>query len=161
MIEQVKAKILDNKRLEGILELLKIKGKTIVFTNGCFDLLHQGHIDYLARTKDLADVLIVGLNTDTSIKRIKGEKRPIQDENSRAIIMASLCFVDYVVLFEEDTPYNLIKTIQPNVLVKGADYKQEEIVGYDIVKAKGGKVKTLEYLQNHSTTNIINKIRQS
>ncbi len=161
MIDIIKSKILDNKRLCSVLELARIQGKEIVFTNGCFDLLHQGHIDYLAKARSLGDMLIVGLNTDDSIKRLKGNARPIQDEESRALIMASLLFVDYVVMFDEDTPYDLIKKIQPNVLVKGADYKKEEIVGYDIVESKGGKVMTLNYLEGYSTSGIINKIIQS
>lgn len=161
MIDIIKSKVLDNKRLCGILELARIQGKEIVFTNGCFDLLHQGHIDYLAKARSLGDMLIVGLNTDDSIKRLKGNTRPIQDEESRALIMASLFFVDYVVMFDEDTPYNLIKKIQPNVLVKGADYKKEDIIGYDIVESKGGKVMTLNYLDGYSTSGIIKKIIQS
>ena len=112
----------------------------VVFTNGCFDLVHQGHIDYLSKARDLGDVLVVGLNTDASVRRLKGPRRPINDEYSRALLLASMLFVDYVVLFGEDTPYELIKTLQPDILVKGSDYRPEDIVGYDIVMAKGGKV---------------------
>lgn len=158
MIEIIKSKILDDKKLCGVLELARIQNKKIVFTNGCFDLLHQGHIDYLAKARSLGDMLIIGLNTDNSIKRLKGNSRPIQDEQSRALILASLLFVDYVVMFDEDTPYNLIKKINPDVLVKGADYKKEDIVGYDIVELNGGKVMTLNYLEGYSTSNIIRKI---
>ncbi len=161
MIEIIKAKILDDKKLCSVLELARIRDRKIVFTNGCFDLLHQGHIDYLAKARSLGDMLIIGLNTDNSIKRLKGNTRPIQDEQSRALVLASLLFVDYVVMFDEDTPYNLIKKIKPNVLVKGADYKKEDIVGYDIVELNGGKVMTLNYLEGYSTSNIIRKIIQT
>ncbi|MBQ9312735.1 MAG: D-glycero-beta-D-manno-heptose 1-phosphate adenylyltransferase [Bacteroidales bacterium] len=159
MLQEIKNKILDSKDLIAVLENLKMKGKKIVFTNGCFDLLHKGHIDYLSKARELGDVLILGLNTDNSIKRIKGETRPIQDEDSRAFILASLVCVDYVVMFEEDTPYNLINAIKPDVLVKGADYKKEDIVGGDIVEKNGGEVTTIEFLDGYSTTNIIKKIK--
>lgn len=132
--------------------------KKIVFTNGCFDILHQGHIDYLSRAADLGNVLIVGLNTDESVKRIKGDGRPVQDEHSRALVLASMRFVDAVVLFNEDTPYELIKSIQPDTLVKGSDYTAEQIVGYDVVTQKGGNVVTIDYLDGFSTTGLINKI---
>ena len=160
MVDIIENKILDNRRLEGVLELAKVKAKSIVFTNGCFDLFHCGHVDYLAKARCLGDMLIVGLNTDASVMRIKGKNRPIQDEKSRCLILASLFFVDYVVLFDEDTPYNLIKTIFTNILVKGADYKKEDIVGYDTVEKNGGKVMTLQYLEGYSTSNIIKKISQ-
>lgn len=158
-INKIENKILSIDCLQERLICLREEHKKIVFTNGCFDLIHQGHIDYLAKAKDLGDCLIVGLNTDESVRRLKGQSRPIQDEKSRAIIMASLCFVDYVVLFNEDTPYELIKSVEPDVLVKGADYKIEDIVGYDIVNNKGGQVVTIHYLEGFSTTNIINKIK--
>ena len=159
MLERIENKILDLGRLKSVLETLKLGNKKTVFTNGCFDLIHRGHIDYLAKARSLGDVLILGLNTDNSIRRIKGEQRPVQDEKSRSLIMASFVFVDYVVLFDEDTPFNLIKEIEPDILVKGADYKPEDIVGYDIVKAKGGEILTLEYLEGFSTSNIIKKIK--
>lgn len=133
-------------------------GWKVVFTNGCFDLVHQGHIDYLSKARDLGDVLVVGLNTDASVRRLKGPRRPINDEYSRALLLASMLFVDYVVLFGEDTPYELIKTLQPDILVKGSDYRPEDIVGYDIVMAKGGKVETLDFLPGFSTTAIEQKI---
>jgi len=136
----------------------QFQGKKIVFTNGCFDILHLGHIDYLAAASELGDLLVIGLNTDQSVSKIKGNNRPIQDEISRAFVLASLGFVDAVVFFGEDTPYNLIKTIQPDILVKGADYKPEDIVGYDIVKNKGGEVVTIEFLEGYSTTAIEKKI---
>jgi rfaE bifunctional protein nucleotidyltransferase chain/domain len=141
-----------------LLAIWKFQGKKIVFTNGCFDILHLGHIDYLAAASELGDLLIIGLNTDQSVSKIKGNNRPIQDEVSRAFVLASLGFVDAVVYFGEDTPYNLIKTIQPDILVKGADYKPEDIVGYDIVKNKGGEIVTIEFLEGYSTTSIEKKI---
>ncbi len=161
-----KAEIIANKiaspeELKMRLALWKFQNKKIVFTNGCFDLLHLGHIDYLSKAKDLGDLLVVGVNTDHSVQRLnKGKNRPITDEQSRSQILASLFFVDMVVLFDEDTPYELIKTIQPDVLVKGSDYKPEDIIGYDIVTAKGGEIKTLDFLDGYSTTQIEQKIRQ-
>jgi rfaE bifunctional protein nucleotidyltransferase chain/domain len=128
----------------------------IVFTNGCFDILHRGHVEYLQKAKTFGDKLVVGLNSDASVRRLKGETRPIQDEKSRKIILEALRFVDEVIIFDEDTPYELIKKIQPDVLVKGADYKPEDIVGYDIVKAKGGEVRTVEFVDGHSTSKIVN-----
>lgn len=131
----------------------------IVFTNGCFDILHLGHIDYLFKASKLGDKLIVGVNTDKSIQRIKGENRPIQNESSRASILAALSCVDAVVLFQEDTPKQLIELIQPNTLVKGADYKIEDIVGSDFVIANGGSVETIPFLKGYSTSHIINSIK--
>ena len=132
----------------------------IVFTNGCFDLVHLGHVDYLEKARNLGDKLVLGLNTDASIKGLKGEERPLQDEMSRARIMASLLFVDAVVLFSEPTPYNLINLVQPDILVKGDDYSPENIVGADIVKAKGGKIKTIPFVKGYSTSNIVAKIKK-
>lgn len=136
-------------------------GKKIVFTNGCFDLLHRGHVDYLAKAADLGEVLVIGVNTDASVQKLKGPHRPIQDEQSRMQILASLQCVDAVILFGEDTPYQLIKTVQPDVLVKGSDYKPEDIVGFDIVTAKGGSVKTIDFLPGFSTSGIEQKIRDN
>jgi len=150
----------DDKKLINLLHLLRFKDQKIVFTNGVFDLLHRGHVDYLSRAADLGDVLIVGLNTDRSVKRLgKGDARPIQDEKTRAILLAAMRFVDYVVLFDEETPYDLIEKIKPDVLVKGGDYKIEEIVGADLVLARNGEVKTLDFLPGFSTTNIEKKIK--
>lgn len=158
MNADIENKILTKERLAKVVSDLKADKKKIVFSNGCFDIIHKGHIDYLAKAKQQGDVLIIGLNSDSSVRRIKGKTRPVQDEDSRSYIMASLFFVDYVVLFDEDTPYNLIKAIEPDVLVKGADYKKEDIVGYDIVTKNNGEVKTIEFLEGHSTTNVIRKI---
>ena len=131
----------------------------IVFTNGCFDILHLGHIDYLFKASKLGDKLIVGINTDKSIQRIKGGNRPIQNETSRTSILASLSCVDAVVLFHEDTPKQLIELIQPNTLVKGADYKVEDIAGSDFVITNGGNVETIPFLEGYSTSHIINSIK--
>lgn len=159
--EAIQQKILSPQALSQLLAYWHFKGFQIVFTNGCFDIIHLGHIDYLAKAADLGDKLIIGLNSDASTRRLKGPTRPINDEQSRAMILASLGFVDAVVLFEEDTPYQLIKTIQPDILVKGADYKPEDIVGYDIVTGKGGSVETLDYLPGYSTSMIEKKIKDS
>ncbi|MEZ5198428.1 MAG: D-glycero-beta-D-manno-heptose 1-phosphate adenylyltransferase [Bacteroidales bacterium] len=160
-LEIVKSKILDKDTINGRLAYWQFKNQKIVFTNGCFDILHLGHLDYLSKAKDLGDVLIIGLNTDASVRRIKGQNRPINDQHSRAIFLASLRFVDAVVFFEEDTPYNLIRNIQPDILIKGSDYQAEEIVGYDVVKEKGGEIITLDFLEGYSTTSIIEKIKKS
>jgi len=129
-----------------------------VFTNGCFDILHRGHVEYLQKAKTFGDKLIIGLNSDASVRRLKGETRPIQDQESRKIILEALRCVDEVIIFDEDTPYELIKKIQPDVLVKGADYKPDDIIGYDIVKAKGGEVCTIEFVEGHSTSGIVNRL---
>ncbi len=157
-LEIIKSKILTRESLQRQLAVWRFQEKKIVFTNGCFDLLHLGHIDYLSKAKDLGDVLIVGVNSDDSVRRLKGSNRPITDETSRSVIIASLQFVTAVVLFNEDTPYRLIKEVQPDVLVKGSDYKAEEIVGYDIVTAKGGTIHTIDFLKGYSTTEIVNRI---
>ncbi|MBK7172785.1 MAG: D-glycero-beta-D-manno-heptose 1-phosphate adenylyltransferase [Bacteroidales bacterium] len=160
-IETITANIY-SRQDESFLRLLSIwrfKSKKIVFTNGCFDILHLGHIDYLAKASELGDILIIGLNTDDSVRKLKGAGRPIQDEVSRAMTLASMRFVDAVVYFGEDTPYELIKTISPDVLVKGADYKPEDIVGYDVVNSKGGEIVTLDYIDGYSTSAIERRIR--
>ena len=160
-LEVIENKILTNEGFEQRIAQWKKQNLKIVFTNGCFDLLHLGHVDYLAKAKDLGDRLIIGVNTDASVRRLKGEFRPLQDENSRLHLLAALEVVDAVVLFDEDTPYELIKQVQPDVLVKGADYKPESIVGYDIVTSRGGKVETIEYLEGYSTTSIEQRILKS
>ena len=148
------------ENLKPLLQKLAGQGKKIVFTNGCFDILHRGHVEYLAHARDLGDVLILGLNTDESVKRQgKSPERPINKEDTRAIILASLSCVDAIVLFNEDTPYNLIKLVQPGVLVKGNDYKAEDIVGYDIVTEAGGKVITIQLVDGFSTTKLIEKMK--
>ncbi len=157
----VRTKLFDWDGLKTKVAQWESEGKKIVFTNGCFDILHKGHVDYLAKAADLGDILVLGLNTDESVSRLKGPHRPIQDEQSRMLIMASLSFVDAVVLFNEPTPLKLIELVQPNVLVKGSDYNIEQIVGYDVVKAKGGEVKTIDFLLGYSTSAIEKKIKVS
>ena len=157
----IQKKILNPESLAATLTLWRFQQKKIVFTNGCFDLLHLGHIDYLSKAKDCGDVLVVGVNTDRSVKMLgKGSNRPITNENARAILIAALHFVDAVFLFDEKTPYELIKTVQPDVLVKGSDYQPEEIVGNDIVRKKGGTIMTIDFLQGYSTTAIVKKINE-
>jgi bifunctional protein hldE len=141
------------------ISMWRFKNDKIVFTNGCFDILHKGHIEYLAKAASLGTKLIIGLNTDNSVKRLKGASRPVNDEKARALLLASLVFVDEVILFDTDTPYDLINKIQPDVLVKGGDYKPEDIVGYDIVKAKGGEVVTLDFIEGYSTTSVIERMK--
>jgi len=153
-------KIIDRENLSSKLSYWRFKGFKIVFTNGCFDILHAGHIDYLAKARALGDILIIGLNTDVSVSRIKGKNRPLNNEWSRALLLSSLNFVDAIIYFDEDTPYELIKEIQPDILVKGSDYKPEDIVGYDILKENGGEVVTLDYLEGYSTTGLIKRIKE-
>ncbi len=159
-LEQIKNKIVLADDLRAIMDKEQATGRKFAFSNGCFDLVHQGHIDYLSKSRDLADYLIIGLNSDASVRRLKGPRRPINDEYSRALMLASFVFVDYVVLFADDTPYNLIKTLQPDILIKGSDYKVEDIVGYDIVTARGGKVATLDFVPGFSTSLIEQRILQ-
>ncbi len=158
-LEHIQNKIVSSEAIQAIAQQAKLDGKTIVFSNGCFDLVHRGHVEYLAKAADLADIFVLGLNTDASVQRLKGSDRPLQDEVARAILMAGFAFIDYVVLFDEDTPYNLIKLVQPDVLVKGKDYKAENVVGYDTVTKHGGTVQTIELTEGYSTTNIVNKIK--
>ncbi len=169
-LEVIQSKIFSLDELIKPLIVWRFKGQKTVFTNGCFDILHRGHIDYLAKASDLGDQLIVGINSDASVKRLgKASSRPLQDELTRAMIIASLHFVNAVIIFDEDTPLDLITFVKPNILVKGADYNVLEInpesrkyiVGSDIVRANGGEVKTLEYLEGFSTTSIEQKIINS
>jgi rfaE bifunctional protein nucleotidyltransferase chain/domain len=153
------SKISDLGLLKTTVTDWQMEGKKVVFTNGVFDLLHIGHITYLAKAAELGDKLIIGLNSDTSVRRIKGENRPINDQNNRAALLASLFFVDAVVVFEKDTPLNLITELMPDILVKGADYAVENIVGAKEVIANGGKVKTIDFVEGYSSTRIIEKIR--
>lgn len=147
----------DRKKLRLTCEQLR-QSKQIVFTNGCFDILHIGHIKYLQEAKQQGDLLVVGVNTDASVQRLKGPSRPIQKEQDRAEILSALACVDFVTLFDEDTPLNLIQEIMPHVLVKGGDWKPEQIVGSDIVQAAGGKVLSLHFIEGRSTTNIVNSL---
>lgn len=160
-LEIIKAKILNREELGRFLSICRFQNKKIVFTNGCFDLLHLGHIEYLSKARDLGDRLVIGLNTDASIRRIKGENRPVTEETSRSVALAALQFVDAVVFFEEDTPKELIEFVRPDILIKGSDYKEEDIVGYKTVKNSGGEIKTIDLVPGYSTSNIIDKIKNS
>lgn len=140
-------------------EFLKsVEGKKVVFTNGCFDILHRGHVAYLNEAKALGDVLVVGLNSDSSVKELKGPERPINAEQDRKFVLENLKAVDHVEIFSEQTPYNLIDEVQPDILVKGGDWKASDIVGSDIVLNRGGQVLSLNFVNGYSTTNIITKI---
>ncbi len=153
------SKISDLSKLKASIGAWKSEGKKVVFTNGVFDLLHIGHITYMAKAAELGDKLVIGLNSDSSVKRIKGVDRPVNDQNSRAALLAALFFVDAIVVFEEDTPINVITTLMPDTLVKGADYSVENIVGAKEVIANGGEVKTINFVEGYSSTSIIQKIR--
>ena len=155
-LEVTKNKILERSVLGNRIAMWRLLNNRIVFTNGCFDILHRGHIEYLSQANDKGNVLIIGLNSDASVKRIKGEGRPVQDEMSRALLLASLRFVDAVVLFDEDTPLELIKFIEPDILLKGGDYSEETIVGADFVRAHGGEVVTIPLTEGYSTSIILN-----
>lgn len=146
--------------LKAIRAKLKASNKKVIFTNGVFDLIHSGHVDYISKAKKLGDVLIVGLNSDESVKRIKGDKRPILKQEERAFILSNLKPVDYVVLFDEDTPEKLISEIIPDILVKGADWAVEKIVGKEVVENNGGKVMNIEFVNDQSTSKIIDLIVQ-
>ena len=156
---QLKEKIVSQDQALKELKSWREKNKKIVFTNGCFDIIHPGHIDYLSQARDLGDILVLGLNTDQSVRRLnKGSNRPINDERTRAYVLAGLASVDLIVFFDEETPYNLIKLLQPNVLVKGKDYEVEKIIGFDILKENGGEVITISFLEGYSTSSLIKKI---
>lgn len=145
--------------LKGILKKLKARNKIIVFTNGCFDILHAGHVSYLEKAKSMGDILIVGLNSDASVKKLKGRSRPMVTQKNRARVLSALVSVDFVVIFSSPTPLNLIKAIKPGVLVKGGDWKVKDIAGADFVKSCGGKVKSLPYIRGFSTKSLIRKIK--
>ena len=156
---QLKEKVVSQDQALKELKAWREKNKKIVFTNGCFDIIHPGHIDYLSQARDLGDILVLGLNTDQSVRRLnKGSNRPINDERTRAYVLAGLASVDLIVFFDEETPYNLIKLLQPNVLVKGKDYEVEKIIGFDILKENGGEVITIPFLDGYSTSILIKKI---
>ena len=146
---------------EAVSFLEKNKDKKIVFTNGCFDILHAGHVEYLNEAKALGEILFLGLNSDSSVKRLKGEERPINDEASRKFVLENLKAVDFVEIFNEDTPLELIKQVNPSLLVKGGDWKPDQIVGSDFVMGNGGQVKSLNFKDGFSTTNVIEQIKSS
>lgn len=161
MLAQIEAKILDWEAARQMVQNWQAQGETVVFTNGCFDLLHYGHLHYLAQARDLGQKLVLGLNSAASVSRLKGPHRPINDEHTRIWQMASLQFIDAVVTFEEDTPWELLLVLQPDILVKGGDYAPESIVGADIVLSRGGQVMTLPFVEGYSTTKIEQKIKNS
>ena len=155
----IRSKIYTLPQLQKQVHIWRFKSNKVVFTNGCFDLLHQGHIEVLTAARNLGHKLIVGLNTDLSVKQLKGPTRPIQNEDTRAMVLASLAYVDAVVLFSDETPAELINTLIPDVLVKGGDYKKEDIVGYDAVTNNGGEVVVIDILPGHSTTNTEQQLK--
>lgn len=152
--------ILKTNNIQDLRSRIRSENKKLVFTNGCFDIIHKGHVSYLNQAKLMGDYLIVGLNSDKSVKKLKGDDRPVNNENDRAFILDNLKSVDFVTIFTEDTPYELIKLILPDYLVKGGDWKENDIVGSDIVTAAGGKVLSLNFINNYSSTGIIEKIRK-
>ncbi len=151
----MKKNLIARKDVPGIVRKLKRAGKKVVFTNGVFDIIHRGHVEYLTRAKSFGDVLIIGLNSDSSVRRLKGKSRPVQKQADRAIILLALKAVDYVVLFGEDRPDKLIETVRPDVLVKGADYRISEIAGAEFVKSYGGKVKRVALTKGRSTSKLL------
>lgn len=159
--EYIASKIYSLENLATRLAAWRVHTVNIVFTNGCFDILHKGHLDYLAKAADLGDYLIIGLNSDESIKRLKGADRPIHSVNDRAFALAALGFVSAVIVFEEDSPIKLIESLKPNVLVKGADWEKSKVVGSDFVEANGGRVELIEFLEGYSTSSIIERIKKT
>ena len=157
-MEEYLSKIKPQSAMKKVVEKAKAEGKKIVFTNGCFDILHQGHMRYLSEAKKLGDYLIVGVNSDRSIRNIKGNNRPLMTEEARAELLAALCFVDGVVIFTEDDPLAIIKYLQPHVLVKGADWAEDKIIGAEFIKKTGGEVKRIPLIENISTSDIIRRI---
>ncbi len=155
-----RSKIIARSEIQSLCDRLHRRKKTIVFTNGVFDIIHMGHVHYLSRAKAMGDVLIVGLNTDASVKKFKGPKRPINKQADRAGVLAALEMVDYIVLFGEETPEKLIRQVRPDILVKGADYRLSEIVGAEFVLSYGGKVRRIKLLKGRSTTDIIRRKRR-
>lgn len=157
--DKIESKVLSLDQALKKVEEWKSENDTLVFTNGCFDLLHVGHIDYLSKAKDLGSKLVIGLNSSESVSRLKGPTRPINSTESRSLMLAAFEFVDLVIVFDEDTPMNLISNIKPNILVKGGDYTIETIVGSKEVIEYGGKVEVIPFLEGYSTTNIVTKIQ--
>ena len=154
----MKKKIKERKELLRIIKNLKAKGKRIVFTNGCFDLLHRGHVRYLEKAKSLGDVLVVGVNSDSSVRKLKGRKRPIRPEGERTEILSGLGCVDYVTIFDEADPLKLITSLKPNLLVKGGDWTREQIVGREVVERLGGELVIIPFVKGASTSNVIDTI---
>lgn len=156
----MREKIVSAAALSRILSKARSRGKQIVFTNGCFDILHVGHVVYLAKAGRMGDILVIGLNSDGSVKRLKGASRPLNSQRDRAAVLSALSFVDYVTIFDEDTPESLIRRLKPDVLVKGGDWSKEIIAGADFVKAHGGKVKIVPFVKGYSTSAAIEKMKR-
>ena len=150
----INKKLIERNNLNSVLNKYREENKKIVFTNGCFDILHRGHVEYLQKARELGDLLVLGLNSDSSVKRLKGESRPINNENDRAVVLAALECITYISIFDEDTPLELIKIVKPDILVKGGDYKIEDVVGREYSK----ETVLIDFLNGYSTTNIIKKI---
>jgi D-beta-D-heptose 7-phosphate kinase/D-beta-D-heptose 1-phosphate adenosyltransferase len=157
-MEEYLSKIKDQRVMKEAVERVKAEGKKVIFTNGCFDILHQGHVRYLSEAKKCGDYLVIGLNSDRSVRSIKGKNRPVMSEEVRAELLAALCFVDGVVIFDEEDPLAIIKYLQPHVLVKGSDWDEEEIIGAELIKETGGEVKRIPLVPAISTTGIIRRI---
>lgn len=156
----IKSKVIaDELAIKRQIAVWKFLNKKIVFTNGCFDILHRGHVEYLAKAAELGDFLVIGMNTDASVQKLKGPGRPVNNEHARADVLAAIGFVDAVILFDEETPYELIKKVKPDVLVKGSDYEVSDIAGHDIVESYGGNVVTIPLVDGYSTSAIIEKIK--
>jgi D-beta-D-heptose 7-phosphate kinase/D-beta-D-heptose 1-phosphate adenosyltransferase len=158
-LQWIQSRILSRKHLARHCAALRASGRTVVFTNGCFDILHRGHLDYLARAADFGNALVVGVNTDASVRRLKGPSRPVHNEQDRLFALASLLVVNAVCLFDEDTPLSLIEELKPDVLAKGGDYSVETIVGAPEVMARGGRVEVIPFVEGYSTTALIEKLR--
>ncbi len=161
MTEDYRAKIKQPADLKAEIDDLKSRGGKIVFTNGCFDILHRGHTRYLAAARALGDYLVVALNSDRSVRTIKGPERPITPEDERAELLAALASVDGVVIFDEENPYRIIRYLVPDILVKGGDWPEDKIIGADVVRGAGGEVKRIPFVEGHSTTDIVKKIKNS
>jgi len=159
-LDIAREKILSGEELNRMLAIWRFRGKSIVFTNGCFDILHRGHVEYLSHAASLGDILVIGLNTDESVRKLKGEGRPVQDEDTRALLLAMLPMVGAVALFNQPTPLELILRVNPDVLAKGGDYREEDIVGAEEVRQHGGKVEVIPFLPGHSTSEIIRKLKE-
>jgi len=155
--DQIKEKIISRDDARALFSESFRKDKRLVFTNGCFDILHRGHVYYLSKAREMGDVLVIGLNTDASVRRLKGQGRPVNGEGARAEVLAALVMVDYIVPFGEDTPLELIKAVKPQVLVKGGDYRVEDIVGHEQVRSWGGEVCTVPLVEGYSTSSILGK----
>ena len=154
----MKSKIKSAAALAKVIARMKKQGKRVVFTNGCFDILHVGHVEYLSRARKLGDALVIGMNSDKSVRRLKGSGRPVNNQKDRAKVLSALGFVDHVVIFDEDTPEKLVRKLIPNILVKGADWKNKAVAGVDFLKERGGKIVFIPFVDGYSTTSLLKRI---